>query len=95
MTDIDRFRQNLDHCVTFRSGLDRGKYGIFYKGERFAFTNNEYVRYDSEKRAYTAMLNHGMGRNFFLLPTLHWDKVAYKAAVDELLLTGELEIRQL
>lgn len=95
MTDAEKLEKELDSSVEYRSNKDKGKFGIFYKGNRFAYTSYEYVEYTSRERAYQAMVQHGILRGLFLHRQGSYDNGRYRAAVDELLMSGKLEIREL
>lgn len=94
MTELEQYKSLLQHDIDFKNKLGVGKYGIYYNSQRIAITNNDFVNYDSYKNAYRAIIQHGKYKGIFKTSTKAWcDVEKYKAAIDELLSTSELEIR--
>lgn len=95
MTELEQYKSLLQHDIDFKNKLGVDKYGIYYNNQRIAITNNDFVNYDSYKNAYKAIIQHGKYKGIFKTSaTKFWcDVEKYKAAIDELLSTGELEIK--
>lgn len=85
MKDIDILRVDLQAEIDFVKSHNSTKYGIYFRGERIAFTNHEYVQYQTKENAYKAMIQYSKLRYGY--------KESWKDLVDELLNTGELEIK--
>ena len=93
MKTIDDLRKSIQGQVDYIVKRESKLYGIYFNGKRVPFTTNEYVSYSSIASAYKAMIQHGKFQYGFLDANYHVNVNEYKKVIDELISTGELEIK--